>query len=230
MAKHTYDFPKADHTVDPVVFGYEPETASLKILLIRRGRKGEPFFESWALPGGFLDMDETLEKAAHRELCEETGLKVAHLEQLATFSRVDRDPRGRVLSTAFLALVRPTDVKGMDDATEARWFDVTKLPPLAFDHAEIIGVGLQRLRSKVRWEPIGINLLPERFAIPDLRRLYEAILGYPIDSRNFRSRVGKLDVLVEDITEMRHGQRTQLYRFSPRKYRTMQKQGYVFQI
>lgn len=198
---YTYKYPKADNTVDAVVFGIED--GRLVVLLIRRGREKEPFYGHWALPGGFIKMDETLEEAVHRELEEETGLNL-YLEQLRTFGDPGRDPRGRVISTAFLALVPPTAVKGADDADEAKWFPVDELPPLAFDHDKILACGRKSLnRLAISPDsPIG-NLLPEEFTLTELQKVCEAILG-PQDKRHFRNRVLSAG-LVEPTGNIRRG-------------------------
>jgi 8-oxo-dGTP diphosphatase len=224
----TYAFPKSDHTVDAVVFGLDE--GALKQLLIRRGKEKEPFYNHWALPGGFINLEEDLEASVRRELQEETGLTVSYLEQLYTFGRPDRDPRGRVISTAFLALVRTQQVTGADDAKEARWFPVDQLPALAFDHAEIIELGIRRLRSKVRWQPVGIELLPEQFTLTDLQRVYEIILGHPVDKRNFRKRVLGYGVLGE-TEQLRRGatRPAKLYRFDPAAYLALREQGIDFE-
>jgi len=145
---YVYPFPKADHTADAVVFGIDTEKGVLNILLMERGHESEPYFGHWALPGGFVNEDEDLDTAVLRELREETGVQLSYMEQLYTFGDPDRDPRGHVISTAYLGLVRPGDVilKAADDAAKARWFSVTQLPPLAFDHRRIIREGLRRLQ------------------------------------------------------------------------------------
>lgn len=138
---YTYEYPRPALTVDCVVFAAAED--GLKLLLIERA--GEPFKGRHALPGGFVDMDETTEEAARRELREETGLEISRLQQLSTFSRVDRDPRERVVSVAYFALVQPSAVTAGDDAASARWFDSRALPPLAFDHEEIVSLALDRV-------------------------------------------------------------------------------------
>jgi 8-oxo-dGTP diphosphatase len=230
-----YEYPKADNTVDAVVFGLSPKDCQLMILLIRRGREGEPFYGHWALPGGFINMDEGLDESFRRELVEETGVTLTYVEQLYTFGQPDRDPRGRVISTAYLALVRPEDVtvKAADDASEAMWWPLSELPPLAFDHAEIIQVGLKRLRSKLSWQPVGIELLPEYFTLYDLQRVYESILGRKLDKRNFRKRVLSYGVLGEtDRTQTtnRRGPPAKLYRFLRAAYFQKRDQGLDFEV
>ena len=227
----TYDYPKADHTVDAVVFGVDLEERDLKILLIERGREGEPFFGHWALPGGFINIDEDLDDALERELEEETGLRVSYIEQLYTFGKPDRDPRGRVISTAYMALVRPTEVTGQDDAAKAEWKSVKDLPPLAFDHKDIVYTGLYRLRTKVRWKPIGINLLPHEFTLTELQQVYEIILDRKLDKRNFRRRVLRLGVLAETGETKSIGRRPpKLYRFDKDAYHRLHHTGFSFEV
>ncbi|HSC88133.1 MAG TPA: NUDIX domain-containing protein, partial [Polyangiaceae bacterium] len=170
---YTYKYPRAALTVDCVVFAVDDD--GLKVLLIERA--AEPFVGHWALPGGFVRVDETTDEAARRELQEETGLRDVFLEQLYTFSSVARDPRERVVSVGHYALVKPSAVEAGSDASKAQWFDVGELPELAFDHDEIVAVALERLRGKVRYQPLGFELLPNKFTLGQLQRLYESILG-----------------------------------------------------
>lgn len=226
---YTYEYPRPALTVDCVVFGFDG--AGLQVLLIRRAL--EPFFDRWALPGGFVDMDEDLENAARRELEEETGLKSIFLEQLYTFGTPGRDPRGRVVSVAFFALVRPDQhpAKGDSDASEAAWHPVGTLPSLAFDHALIHEKAIERLRGKIRYQPIGFELLPKRFTLTQLQTLYEAILGRTIDKRNFRKKLLAFDFLIplDDFTTGQH-RPARLYRFDRRKYDSLAKHGFLFEL
>lgn len=226
---YTYEYPRPALTVDCVVFGFDG--AELQVVLIRRAL--EPFFDKWALPGGFVDMDEDLEPAARRELEEETGLKSIFLEQLYTFGTPGRDPRGRVVSVAFYALVRPDQhpAKGDSDASEAAWHPVDKLPPLAFDHALILEKAIERLRGKIRYQPIGFELLPKKFSLTQLQSLYEAILGRTIDKRNFRKKLLAFDFLfpLDDFTTGAH-RPARLYRFDRRKYDSLEKHGFLFEL
>ena len=228
---YTYKYPKADHTVDAVVFGIDFEEVALKVLLIERALK--PFKGNWALPGGFVEMDEDLDAAVIRELQEETNVRLSYMEQLYTFGTPGRDPRGRVISTAFLGLVRPSHVTVLEgsDAAKAVWWNVNELPGLAFDHADIIKTGLRRLRSKVGWQPVGIELLPGEFSLSDLQQVYEIILGHSIDKRNFRRKVLKFGVLAPTGNTRKESHRpAQLYQFDKNRYALLLKQGIDFEI
>lgn len=225
----SYEYPRAALTVDIVVFALSDE---LRVMLIQRNVP--PFHGQWALPGGFVHVDETLEEAARRELAEETGLQKLFLEQLYTFGAVDRDPRERVVSVAYFALVNPVGrrVHAATDAADARWFAVDDLPQLAFDHDQIFAMARARLQAKVRYEPIGFELLPTKFPLRDLQRLYELILDRPLDKRNFRKKILSMDVLIElDEMEQNVAHRAaKLYRFDARKYRQRRREGFLFEI
>ncbi|MEI7954721.1 MAG: NUDIX domain-containing protein, partial [Verrucomicrobiota bacterium] len=203
----------------------------LRVLLIRRAL--EPFLGSWALPVGFVDMAEDLDQAARRELQEETHLSPVYLEQLFTFGTPGRDPRGRVVSVAYYALVRPDQhpAKGDSDASEAAWHPADQLPPLAFDHTQIIAKALDRLRGKVRYQPVGFELLPKHFTLTQLQSLYEAILGRTIDKRNFRKKLLAFDLLIplDKFTSGAH-RPARLYRFDQRKYDTLVRHGFHFEL
>ena len=225
----TYEYPRPALTVDCVVFGFDG--GGLQVLLIRRAL--EPFLGSWALPGGFVDMDEDLDQAARRELQEETHLSQVYLEQLFTFGTPGRDPRGRVVSVAYYALVRPDQhpATGDSDASEAAWHPVGQLPPLAFDHTQIIAKALERLRGKIRYQPVGFELLPKHFTLTQLQSLYEAILGRTIDKRNFRKKLLAFDLLIplDKFTSGAH-RPARLYRFDHRKYDTLVRHGFHFEL
>ena len=226
----TYQYPRAALAVDCVVFGFDE--GALKILLIRRGI--EPFKNRWALPGGFVQTDESLDAAARRELQEETGLQKVYLEQLYTFGKIERDPRERVISVAYFALVRSADhlPAAATDADEAAWFEVKNVPPLAFDHRDILKMALQRLRGKIRWQPVGFELLSKKFTLNQFQSLYEAILGRGLDKRNFRKKLIALDLLValDETTTAASRRPAQLFRFDQRKYQALTKQGFIFDL
>jgi 8-oxo-dGTP diphosphatase len=227
---YTYQYARPAVTVDCVVFGLDDQ--DLKVLLIQRDN--DPFAGRWALPGGFVKMDETLEESALRELSEETGLTKVFLEQLYTFGNPGRDPRERVVTVAYYALVKLLDhkVQAATDAREAAWFAVDDLPKLCFDHDTILDTALKRLQGKVRYQPIGFELLPPKFSLTQLQRMYEIILERSLDKRNFRKKVISLDILDElDEVEQDVAHRAaRLYRFNERKYRQMTKDGINFEI
>lgn len=227
---HKYEFPRAALTVDCVVFGLDE--ADLKVMLIQRDLT--PFRGKWALPGGFVRVDESLEDAARRELQEETGLEKVFLEQLYTYGDLGRDPRERVVTVAWYALVRLSDhrVMAATDARDAAWFGLHDLPRLAFDHDRILKAAHQRIQGKVRYEPIGFELLPKKFTLTQLQKLYEIVLDRDIDKRNFRKkilRMGVLEELDEVETDVAH-RAARLYRFNQKRYREMAKQGVHFEI
>jgi len=221
---------QAHVTVDCVVFGLDEQ--DLKILLIQRGY--EPFKGSWAIPGGFINADESLEQGALRELKEETGVSDVFLEQLYTFGNVHRDPRRRIVTVAYYALVNLRDhtIKAATDASNAAWFGVDDIPKLAFDHARIVETALRRLRGKVRYEPIGFELLPEKFTLTQLQRMYEKILEQDIDKRNFRKKILGMELLKElDEVQVDVAHRAaRLYKFDEKKYRQLREKGFNFEI
>lgn len=189
---YSYKYPRAAITTDCVIFGYDGQ--NLKVLLIKRG--AEPFKDKWAFPGGFLKMNETLEEGARRELMEETSFCPDVLEQFHAFSSINRDPRERVITVAFYALVKPGEVRGGDDAAEAQWFNIHEMPPLAFDHNEIFKMALKHLRERIHFEPIGFDLLGDTFTLPQLQRVYETILDTTFDRRNFQRKMMMNDLLI----------------------------------
>lgn len=227
----TYEYARPAVTTDCVVFGLDDDTA-LKVLLIRRGL--EPFLGKWALPGGFVRVGEDLEASARRELEEEAGLKNIYLQQLASFGQPDRDPREHVITIAYFALVNLVEhpPTAATDADEAAWFALDDLPELAFDHQTILDTALDRLRGKLRYEPVGFELLPEKFTLPQLQRLYEQVLEQPLDKRNFRKKINKLGLLIEtDEVEKDAARRAaRLYRFDRKKYRELQAKGITFDL
>lgn len=227
---HSYTHPRPALTVDCVVFGLDEE--GLKILLIQR--KLEPFRGKWALPGGFVRMEENLEDAARRELREETGIERVYLEQLYTFGGPDRDPRGRVVSVAYYALVKLSDhrVRAATDASEVAWFSVWDKPRLAFDHGLILETALARLKGKVRYQPVGFELLPQKFTLTRIQEVYEKILEHPLDKRNFRKKILSTGLLIElDEWEQDVAHRAaRLYCFDAKKYKQLQKRGFNFEI
>ncbi len=227
---YTYEYPRPRLTVDCVIFGLD-ESSRLKVLLIQRGH--DPYKGTWALPGGFVDMEEPLVEAALRELKEETGVSDVFIEQLYTVGTPHRDPRGRVVTVVYFALINLVQHKiGADsDAQDVRWFPISTLPSLAFDHADIMEVAIERLRGKVRYKPIGFELLPQYFTLTQLQKLYERILGKELNKRNFRTKILKMNILKEGSILRGVAHRpAQLYRFDEEKYQNYLKLGFNFEL
>ena len=216
--KYAYDYKRAAIAADNVVFGFDGN--NLKVLLIRRNDRVE--VGRWALPGGFLRMEETIEQCAARELQEETGITGAYSENFGVFSALNRDPEQRVVSVAYYALVPTCEVKGGSDAKEAAWFLLKDIPLLPFDHNDILKKAVQRLREDVVFRPVGYELLPEKFTLPQLQRLYECILGLeePMDRANFSKKILKSGILIETgEVEQASGHRGgNYYRFDKEAY------------
>ncbi len=214
--QYSYTHPRPSVTVDVVLFTFSE--SELRTLLIQRA--GSPFANQWALPGGFVRMNESLEDAAARELLEETGVRDVYLEQLYTFGEPERDPRGRVITVVYFALLSADQaarmvVRGGDDAQDARWWNVDALPDLAFDHKPIVDYALQRLRWKLEWTALGFLLLPTQFTLSELQSVYETVLKEALDKRNFRRKILAADIL-EESGGYREGDHrpAKLYRFT----------------
>ena len=222
--KYHYKYPRPCVTTDCVVFGFDG--AKLNVLLIERGI--EPYKGCWAFPGGFLNMDETALQGAKRELYEETGLKNAYIHQFHAFTEVNRYPRDRVITIAYYALVKKSEVKGGDDAAKAQWFPCDKVPSLAFDHLMILREAEKALRRQIHFEPIGFELLPEPFTMTELQRLYEAILDVKFDRRNFCNKMLKLGILnqLEETRLMPNKKEAFLYTFNPESYSELKDKGF----
>ncbi|MCR4853471.1 MAG: NUDIX hydrolase [Prevotella sp.] len=219
-----YKYPHPSVTTDCVIFGFDG--TKLNVLLIERGI--EPFKGRWALPGGFLRMDETALMGAKRELMEETGLKDAYIHQFHTFTEPNRDPRERVITIAYYALVRKSEVKGGDDAAKAVWFPLDSIPSLAFDHDMILREATTELRKQIHFEPIGFELLPEKFTMTQLQHLYEAVLGVKFDRRNFSNKMLKLGLLteLEERVTLVNKKVAFLYKFNRTSYDEMKEKGF----
>jgi 8-oxo-dGTP diphosphatase len=214
-------------TVDIVIFTLRE--GSLQVLLVKRGVP--PFEGQYAIPGGFIRGDESLEEAALRELYEETGVRNVFLEQLYTFGDPKRDPRGRVITVAYYALIASDKLSLVAgaDAAEAQWFPASSVPPLAFDHKSILDYALERLRNKLEYTTVGFQLLPEKFTLGELQAVYEAILGRPLDKRNFRRKLALLGIL----KPLREWQRTgrkpaRLFRFAAARFEKLKDKGILF--
>ena len=217
-------------SVDAVVFGYESGTIS--VLLIKR--KYEPFKGKWAIAGGFVLENESLEEAVQRELKEETGIEIDYLEQLYTFGNPKRDPRSRVVSVAYFGLIKPSAFKifASTDAEEVQWFKITELPALSFDHKEILELAIARLQGKITYEPIGFELLDTKFPFSDLEKLYTTLLGRAIDRRNFRKKMLGLNILdeLDEKVSKGSGRPANLFKFNKERYFELKKEGIIFEI
>jgi len=214
--------------VDVVIF--RVREGRLEVLLVKRGVA--PFLGRWAIPGGFVLKDESLDAAALRELREETGVDDVYLEQLYTFGDPKRDPRGRVLSVCYFALLCAEQpwARAGSDAAEVEWAAAYKAPPLAFDHKAILDYALQRLRWKLEWTTAGFKLLPRKFTLTELQRVYEAILGKTLDKRNFRRKVSLLGVLdaLDEYRQEGIQRPARLHTFSARRFERLKDKGLLF--
>jgi 8-oxo-dGTP diphosphatase len=227
--KWTYDWPRPAVTVDVALFTVAGtlQQLRLRVLLIQRG--DDPHRGKWALPGGFVHADEDLPAAAARELAEETGIGEVYLEQVGAVGTPGRDPRGHTVTVVWVGLV-PGDhceLRASGDAALARWFDVADLPRLAFDHAELLNLALEHLRRRIAEAPVCFELLPEEFTLSELQALVEAILGRPVDRRNFRRKVHELGLVEEALGVRKEGAHrpAQLYRFVPEAFRRYRQRG-----
>lgn len=219
--------------VDAIIFGYSKKEG-VSVLLIQR--KYEPFKNSWAIPGGFVLPDESLEAAVTRELAEETGITVNYLEQLYSFGEPERDPRQRIITIAYFGLVKTSqfrELKASTDAENAAWYSIKKLPSLAFDHKIILQTAIDRLRNKIRYQPIGFELLDKKFPFSDLEKLYTALLDKEINRRNFSKKILSFDFL-EETGELSKpegkGRPSKMYRFNQKRYKELLKEGFHFEI
>ncbi|MEW8411595.1 MAG: NUDIX domain-containing protein [Candidatus Thiodiazotropha sp.] len=201
--KHCYDYPHPAVTTDVVLFAIRQQT--LSVLLIQRAN--DPFQGMWALPGGFLEIDEDLKSCAKRELMEETGIEAVYLEQLYTFGNPQRDPRERIISVTYFALSQSDSLspKASSDAAQAAWFPIDELPALAFDHSEIIQLARRRLLSKLSYSTIAFQMLPGRFTLSQLQSVYEILLDENLDKRNFRKGMLARNIIEETGEYSRSG-------------------------
>ena len=222
--QYCYKYPHPAVTTDCVIFGFDGE--DLKVLLIERGI--DPYKGHWAFPGGFLNPNESAENGALRELKEETGIDSAYIEQFHTYSTPDRDPRERVITIAYMALVKIQEAHGGDDAADAKWFPIGKTPSLAFDHDMILRDALDRLCERIHFHPIGYDLLPEKFTMQELPTLDEAGLGVHFDRSNYAKKMQHLDILVQldETTWPTPKREAYLYKFNLEKYNELKRRGF----
>lgn len=218
---------KINITVDIVVF--TTVNGELSVLLIKR--KIKPYQGSWAIPGGFVRENETLDAAAYRELQEETGVKPAYLEQLYTFGDPKRDPRGHTVTVTYMAILStvPT-LQAATDAAEAKWFNVYSLPALAFDHKKILTYALERLRNKLEYTTAGFHLLTNEFTLTELQQVYETVLNKKLDKRNFRRKINLLDILtpLKKYKTDSGARPAQLFKLSTKKFQKLKEKGILF--
>lgn len=219
-------------SVDAVIFGYDPDDG-ISVLLIKRNI--DPYKGWWALPGGLVKTQETLEHAVRRELKEEAGIEVQYLEQLYTFGDTDRDPRNRAVTVAYYGLVRPKNFRlvAKTDADDAKWFNIKDLPRLAFDHKAILDMAISRLRGKLAYEPVGFELLDQKFPFSDLEKLYQTLLDKELDRRNFKKKImayGFLEETKEKKQYKNAGRPAALFRFNKKRYEELVKRGFNFDL
>ena len=236
--QYIYEYPHPAVTADCVVFGYDGK--ELKVLLIKRGKEKEAsttaYVGQWALPGGFLDAeaDKNVAFTASRELKEETGLKISpkNFKETGTYSDINRDPRERVITVAHYALVKLSLVQADTDADKADWFSLADVPSLAFDHDKILRDAFSRLKQDIHFAPVGFDLLPEVFTLPQLQNLYESILEVKFDRRNFASKMKHFGILEEvDDGTPRNGTRTPIkYRFHKENYDHLKRKGFQLEF
>ncbi|MCX7797930.1 MAG: NUDIX hydrolase [Melioribacter sp.] len=217
-------------SIDCVIFGFDNST--LEVLLIKRAIRPER--GRWALPGGFIKKNELVKEAAQRILEETTGIKNIYLEEFAIFDAIDRYPLRRVFTIGHFALVKPEHYKlstGVD-TTEVKWFKLSEIPKLPFDHNQIIKVALDKLRTRIRYRPIGFELLPEKFTLPQLQTLYEVILDKKLDKRNFRKKLMKMNLLKKLKSISKNGKRRPafLYKFDKNNYEKLREKGFIFEL
>lgn len=217
--------------VDAIVFGYQHN--QLYVLLIQQKFGTQESY--WALPGGLVKNDESLQDAVKRELKEETNVTVTYFEQLFTFGDdVNRDPRNRVISVAYFALVDPSKltIKADSDAEHAQWFKINEVPTLAFDHNSILKKAIERLKAKLTYEPVGFDLLPKEFLFSELENLYCTILEKEIDRRNFRKKILSFEIIeeTEQFGSSKSGRPAKIFKFNKLKYNELTKKGFHFEI
>lgn len=215
--------------VDCIIFGFDMH--ELKLLCIKRNF--EPEVGRWSLMGGFLERSESADQAARRVLYELTALKDIYLEQLQAYAETDRDPAGRVISIAYFALINPVKFdKQLSKLYNASWFDLKHLPELIFDHKEMVNKAMKRLRRRSRFQPVGFELLPNKFTLPQLQNLYEEIFGAKFDKRNFRKKILSFGILTRLEEKDKEGSKKGAfyYRFDKKRYNELMDNGFNFEI
>lgn len=217
--------------VDSIIFGYDEEGRQLKVLLLKRNF--QPSKGEWSLMGGFLKNDESVNEAAKRILQQLTGLSDVYMEQLYTFGELDRDPGARIISVAYFALIKinASDLELVKNHG-ATWIPITSVPTLIFDHSAMIARALKKLQIRARTQPIGFELLPDKFTIPQLQGLYEAIYNKSLDKRNFRRKLLSMDLLekLEEKEKESSRKGAWYYRFDPKKYEDLLNRGFNFEL
>ncbi len=219
-----------DLSIDCIIFGFQE--SKLKVLLVKHA--SGIIKDRWALPGGFVTYNENIDASAYRLLNDLTGVKELYLEQLQAFGKVNRYPTKRVITIAYYALTQPENynlIPGFT-ASDAKWFSLNSISNLPYDHDQILKFAFQRLKQKVKFEPIGFNLLPEKFTLLQLQDLYEAILETNLDKPNFRRKIMKMDLLIS-CNEKQKGvshRAANLYRFDKEVYDKLKKEGFIFEF
>lgn len=218
-------------STDCVIFGFENN--SIEVLIYKRAQS--PSKEEWALPGGFLKKGELIEQAARRILKDTTGVSDIYLEEVGVFDEIDRFPPWRILTIGYYALVDPKRYKLISSGMftlEAKWYKIIELPKLAWDHQHIVDKALKKLRARVLNKPVGFELLPEKFTLPQLQTLYEVILGKSFDKRNFRKKITHMNLLTKLDEKDRKGKKrpADLYKFNKHNYQKLVDQGMIFGI
>jgi hypothetical protein len=217
--------------VDSIIFGYDEGGRELKVLLLKRNF--QPAKGNWSLMGGFLKNSEAIDDAAKRILNQLTGLTEVYMEQLYTFGEIDRDPGARIISVAYFALIKinASDLELVKNHG-ATWIPISSLPQLIFDHTAMVERALKKLQIRARTQPIGFELLPDKFTIPQLQGLYEAIYNKILDKRNFRRKLLSMDLLekLEEKEKESSRKGAWYYRFDPKKYEDLLKRGFNFEL
>lgn len=228
MIKEYFSYPKHYVAVDCIIFGFDGE--NLKILLVQRDF--EPQKGDWSLMGGFVDEKESSDEAASRVLHSLTGLENIYLEQLNTYTEIDREPTARIMSISYYALINIEKNIHINETYSAKWFDLKDCPDLIFDHNAMVKDAVLRLRRRATTRPIGFELLPEKFTMKDLQNLYEAIFDEKYDKRNFTSKINALDLLVKTSEKNMNSSKkgSFLYTFDEEKYNNKIAEGFMFKI